>query len=529
MRIRPSWRGLRTGLFGRWVMFAATGFILAAPFTALAAEEIEDLRAQVKALLERIEDLEQRQHARAEPAAQVSWKDGFRIDYTDTQKNREYTFRFRTGIQGRYTYVNTDEGVAGNAENFSGFTMRRLRFFVDGTAPNRDWRYFMHVQLEPQSSVNTLDATVTWQRFRYAKIEFGRMKIPYSMEFWQSGFMQNGADRTIFTGDSEVDKDLFGNQLYDIPGGNARLRVGGHLDKNSGFPTGGMLLFRSQGISVNGRANLFDRKDFFVYWVGVFNGRDTVGSGHDSGDMLYSARVGLNFLPGSDPAGPMGRTGFDNYYMQGDYGYNTKPLAALVVAGFSRKDRIRKYYDPYGAEGNFGKAVSGVHDIENCGFDAALLYRYMGFSADLEWAWEEFVQDPDGGSLGMQETWDRWGARLNLGYFLVPKKWEAVFKAAYVERIENNTLATSLASGLGAVLLDDGYAVEGDLQQCRLGLNYYLHGFNQYVSVELGWLRREFERISAAEAAALEFSGVRSPDPDPQDDYRLRVQYQYIF
>jgi hypothetical protein len=513
--------------------------VWALPVGASDQDELTALKTQVKALMQRIDQLEKKQVEAPPSNVKVGWKDGFHIDYKDAESDNEYKFRFRTGFNMRYTYVLTDDDVVHNTENYSSFTARRLRFYVDGTAPNKDWQYFMHVQLEPQSAVNTHDAYIQWQKYHYARIQFGRMKIPYSMEFWQSGFMQNGTDRTIFTGDSEMDKDIFGTQTYDIPSDNARLRVGNQIDKNNGFPTGGMVIYRSQGVNLNGYVDMFGQKDFFTYWLGVYNGRDTQASANIDDQHLYSFRVGVNFLPGSDPKGPMGPYGFNNYFMQGDYGHNTVPLAAFVFGGFTNHDKVQKYYTGINIDesninenkNNSGPTKPGVHDTGNYGFDAAFLFRYMGFSADLEAGWEEFIQDPDGSALDMEQTWDRFAARINLGYFFVPRKWEVVLKAAYFERIMDNNLEDSLQSGLGLVLLDDGYAVEDNLQQCRFGVNYYLHGFNQYISADVAWLRREFKKIKASEAADpdVNFGGALSSDPADQDDFSFRVAYQFLF
>ncbi len=537
--MQDSSRGLRS-----FLLFSALFVFLLLPAFAFGGgaapdTEIDALKAQVRALMQRIQVLESQQ-GQAAPTADtaelekkvaelekwkadrskmsVQWKNGFRIRYQDPEKNRDYLMRLRAGIQMRYTYVWTDDDIPANQENYSSFTMRRLRLFVDGYAPNKDWKYFMHIQLEPQGKVHTHDAFIVWRKYKYARVQFGRMKIPFGMEYWQSGFRQNGCDRTIFTGDSEVDKDKFGSRMYDIPGDNARLRVGSHLQRNK-FPTGGMLLYRSQGININGDLDLFGQKQFINYVVGVYNGRDTQATANYDSEMLYVARLGINFLPGSDPKGPLGPKGFNSYFSQGDYGYNTTPLAALVLGAFTNREKAEYVYDPA-----TGSRSGYTHDIENYGFDAALLFRYMGFSLDLEGAWEEFIQDPDG---DMEDTWDRWGMRVNLGYFIVPKKWEITAKFAMLERIEDNNVYNSLASGLGLVETEDGMAVEDKLYQYRLGVNYYLHGFNQYISAEVGWFQRTFDEISAADAAALGIS--RDSNPSDQNDIRVRIQYQHFF
>ena len=509
-----------------------------------AQEEIEALKAQVQMLLKRIDELEKKQ-AQTEKTVETKaptnwrayWKNGFRIEYKDPKSNREYKFRFRTGIQLRYTYLDRDNDIMNSNENYSSFTMRRLRFFVDGTAPNKNWKYFVHVQLEPRSKVNTHDAFVQWQKYPFFRVQFGRMKIPaMSVEYWQSGFMQNGTDRTIFTDDSEGYWPYDGGPRKPSTSestfsglGTPTLKVGGHLLAN-GFPVGGMLLYRSQGVNINGMVDYKDKKQFLTYWVGVYNGRDTQGDRNTrSDDMLYCFRVAVNWLPGSDPRGPLGPGTFKGYFMQGDYGYNTTPALATLFSGFWTKDRWKKVYDPTLFDGSDNIMRSVTHDIENYGFDFAVLFRYRGFSADVEAAWEEFIQDPNG---AWEETWDRFGFRLNLGYFLVPRKWEVTAKYAYLERIMDNDLANSLGSGLGLVKLDNGkWGIEDNMQEFRVGVNYYWHGFNQYITADIAVLYRNIDDVSASEISKLGLTGI-SPDDfddDTETDWRFRVMYQHFF
>ncbi len=503
---RPSMAGI--GIITLAVLFVVI------PSMAFSAErnEIEALKAQVRQLMQRIDQLEQKEAVKKESASpRAYWKNGFRIDYKADNGN-EYRFRFRTGIQLRYTYLDRDDDISNSEENYSSFTMRRLRFFVDGTAPNRDWKYFVHVQLEPKSKVNVHDAFVVWKKYKAFRVQFGRMKIAgLGLEYWQSGFKQNGTDRTIFTDDGE------NYWPYD---GMPKMRVGGHLLKN-GFPYGGMLNYRSQGIQLNGYLDMFGKKQFLCYWLGFFNGRDTQGNKNtNSADHLYSARVGINWLSGSDPKGPMGGKTFNNYFMQGDYGYNKAPALATVFSTFWANDRVKTYYD------STGSANSMAHDTENYAFDAAILFRYLGMSFDLEWAWEEFIQAPD---KAIEQTWDRWAIRASIGYFFVPKKWEAVFKYAYFERLEDNDPINSQLSGLGLAKLSNGkLAVEDYLQQFILGLNYYFHGFNQYVTVDLSLLQRNLEDASQKEAALIGKTAADF-DSERENDWRFRVMYQFIF
>ena len=123
------------------------GFILSLPVSLLAsnatgADEVEALRDEIRVFQERLQKLEEKQ-AGTEKSSNMKayWKNGFRIEYDDPKSDQEYKFRFRTGIQFRYTYVDTDDDIQYNGsptgkdidhtENYSSFNLRRLRFFVD--------------------------------------------------------------------------------------------------------------------------------------------------------------------------------------------------------------------------------------------------------------------------------------------------------------------------------------------------------------------------------------------------------------
>ena len=104
-----------------------------------------------------------------------------------------------------------------------------------------------------------------------------------------------------------------------------------------------------------------------------------------------------------------------------------------------------------------------------------------------------------------------------------------MFKYAYFERLEDNDPLNSRESGLGLVKLANGkYGVEDYMQQFTLGVNYYFHGFNQYVTMDVSLLQRNIEDASAAEAAKV---GLTSNDFDSQmeNDWRFRVMYQFFF
>ncbi|NOZ85635.1 MAG: hypothetical protein GXP49_05125 [Deltaproteobacteria bacterium] len=475
------------------------------------------------------------------PGPSLFYKDGFVLKFGDTESERFFSLRIRTAMEFRYTYAFTDHDTEGynlvstgkrpgNANDYSAFDMRRLRLYMDGRGPTDKWRYYIHVQLEPQSAVNANDGYVEYDYASWLKARFGRMKIPaFGLEFWQSGFKLNGTDRTIFTGDSENDKDMFGTRTYDFPSGNARLRVGNHTLAN-GFSTGGMTLYRSQGLCLMGNLDAGRKKQVLSYSFGVFNGRDTRGFNGLDKSMLVAGRLGINLLSGSDPAGPLASHGLSNFTMQGDMGLNRTPLLSMVVSGFFNRARVPYIFVADPVADGFMSKKDLLHWLKNYGFSATLLFRWQGFSADLDAAWEEFIQEGASNAV-----WDRWAGRMNLGHFLVPGKLEVTVKLAYLVRLNSSRLQNSLASGLGLVKRESGWTVENGLMESRVGLNWYMDGFRQMMAVDISWLRARLGAVSQSEANSVlglseaSFKDMFAGNSNVENDVRLRVMYQYIF
>lgn len=443
--------------------------------------------------------------AEEERGVTVRWQDGFRI--VDRQDESLYYLRLRFALQFRYSYGVFDDCILSNADHdWSNFFLRRGRLIADGNAPGESWYYFFQVQLEPSSGVNLLDGYVQWQRFKALRLALGRGKIPYGIEFWQSGFALNGVERTIFTGETDSDgkaRDIFGEKIDRYwPGGNARFPVSGHVLEGTLFPIGGMTLYRSQGVYLFGDVPAPGFRDvpLFQYWAGVFNGRDTFSFSNPTDDMLYSLRLGYA------PFGEM------NLTVQGDIPTSQRLKAAFLFSAYYYRDEASIRYD------NETKAyVEETYDVEDYGLNIAALLRYRGFSADLEYGFENF--DQMGDTLETGGEYDRMGGRVNLGYFLMPEFLEAVFKWAYVERIHANNEEASLWTGLGVVETCSGTAVEKNLQQYTIGFNLYLYGNHQKIAVDYSLLAR----------------GLEAADPDNpvkvenQNDHRARLMFQMIF
>jgi len=155
------------------------------------------------------------------------------------------------------------------------------------------------------------------------------------------------------------------------------------------------------------------------------------------------------------------------------------------------------------------------YDYNGSGYDLAALFRYKGFSADSEYGFERFEQDRSGG-----DTWNRFGYRFDAGYFVIQKKFEVVARYAYVERLKDNTLEKSNASGLGLVSVNGGTknAIEDNLKEYTVGLNYYFYGHNLKLSVDYSYLVREFIPVPGSTVSV-----------DDQNDNRYRAMVQFYF
>lgn len=483
-------------------------------FPALAASqdtEIEQLKKEVNKLLNRIEDLEKKQSVtdtkviETEKKAAEAGKGGLQAGYDKGFyiKTPDENFLLKTNVflQFRYTFLDFDREVNANNENWSNFFVRRARVFFSGNAPNKDWTYYFHIQLEPQSAVNLHDVYVTWKKYPYAQIQFGRAKIPYGLHFWQSASLLNGVERSILSGETDADgKD----DTRKWPGGNANFQVSTE-DSITKYPVGGFNLFRSQGVQLQGDINLFGQDGFLQYWAGVYNGRNTKGSVNIDSSHLWSGRISIN---------PFGKY---NLLQQGDLDYSKTPKVCFLISGFSNTDRLTKYRSNTTDADNdgYGDSESATYDIKGTGYNIAGLFRYRGFSTDAEYGYDRLEQKRSGGY-----TWDRFGYRVDAGYFLIPKKFEVVARYAYVERLKDNTKEKSLASGLGLVSVNGGTnnAIEDNLREYTVGLNYYLYGHNLKLSVDYSYLMRELTPTPTATVPV-----------DDQHDNRFRTMVQFYF
>lgn len=406
-------------------------------------------------------------------------------------ESEDHAFRLQIngGIQFRYSFVDYDETVAGNQESYSNFYLRRARLWFRGHAYDPRFTYFIHIQLEPTRSLNAHDVWLEYRLSDLVRIGVGRNKIAYGLEFLNSGGALQMVERSVFSGETDIDLNFAGPEF---PGGGSA-RFGLTWLAPTGFATGGLDLYRSQGIQLSG---LQDRADgaSFEYQLGLWNGRSTTGLSNSSDGHLVALRAG--WYP----------RGWIDWRSQGDGSRSGRPKLGLIGSVYRQR----------GDDGG---------GFDESGWNVALLGRYRGLSLDGEWGTERFDYDD------LADTLERRGWRLQAGAFVIRHRCEVVARYATVERLVDPTYNRALFSGLGIAHVDAGAGLaptlEKRLDELSLGLNWFFDGGHRHkIQADLSLLRRSFAGDADAVVNGEPTVILAAPD---QQDRRLRVQLQLVF
>ncbi len=402
--------------------------------------------------------------------------------FTLTTEDNRFELKINGAVAFRYSYVDYDNTVSGNESDYSNFYMRRARLYFRGHAFDPRFSYFIHLQLEPHRTVNSHDLWLEYDLGEFFKIGAGRNKIAYGLEFLNSGLALNLVERSVMYGMSDLDVGGGGPQYPG--GGTALFRM--NWAAENGFATGGMTLYRSQGIQVRGQSASTDESNI-EYQVGLWQGRGSSGWSNQNNDHLVAARFGYS------------PWGWIDWRLQGD-GYEAERFkAGFFVSAYLNSSDLGGGYSEHG-------------------FNLSAITRYRGFSADFEVGTEVFDYDI------YDEDFERFGWRVQTGYFVIPKTLEFVARYAEIERLNDPTYDRSNLSGLGVAEIhangDFVTAIESRMSEINIGANYFINEWHRHkIQIDLSRLQRQFV---ADEEAGIE----RAPD---QIDYMVRVGLQLVF
>ncbi len=393
----------------------------------------------------------------------------------------DFSLNLAAGIQLRHSYVDYDQAISGNEENYSNFYVRRARIWWKGHAFDRRFTYYLHLRLESKADIKVHDIWIKYKFSDLFQLGLGRNKIAYGLEFMNSGFALAMVERSVMYGETDIDVGD-GSSLY--PGGGTA-RFASHGLAETGFATGGLGLNRSQGVQVEGLKG-GDRVATFEYQVGAWQGRGTRATANSADLNLYSVRAGFH---------PFGRI---NCKSQSDSEGSERYQVGLLVSAYTRS-------------GDLGGG------FEEHGYNLALVNRYRGFAADFEWGSEIFASDE------YAADFKRTGFRGQLGYFVLPAKLEVVARYAKIQRLRDPTLAKAVDCGLGLAAVAGGEGqtgLEEEINELTIGLNYLVNvWYRQKLQFDLSRLTRQF----AADPAA----GI--PRAEDQQDWRVRAVVQMKF
>lgn len=420
-------------------------------------------------------------------ALRVFYDQGFRMATSDGA----FSLRINGLLQVRYSYVDYDPKIRFNQEDYSNFFVRRARLYFTGNAGSQRFTYFIHVQLEPNQAINANDLWIEYKFSDLLRLGVGRNKISYGLEFMNSGSALGMVERSLMYGETDIDLGSVTKSGPRYPGGGTD-RFGLSWYAYTGFATGGMTLYRSQGIQLRGQRGS-DSTSTFEYQVGIWQGRSTTSLSNGGNGHLLALRVGYH------------PWGFVDWRVVGDVAQTPRFKLGVIGSIYTNSSET-------------------VHAFDERGRNLAAVARYRGWSVDAEWGTESYDY------VDFADEFDRQGWRVAVGWYVVPKKLELRVRRAAITRLKSPTFLAANQSGLGTVQVQAGEgwepAIEKEISESSAAVSYRLPGWRNKVALDLSRLVRSF----AADLDAI-LNGTPTPIPKAPDqiDYRIRLMVQLVF
>jgi hypothetical protein len=417
----------------------------------------------------------------------IFYDQGFRFATSDGA----FSLRINGLLQVRYSYVGYDPNIRFNQEDYSNFFVRRARLYFTGNAGSPRFTYFIHVQLEPTQGLNSNDLWIEYKFSDLLQLGTGRMKISYGLEFMNSGSALGMVERSLMYGETDIDLGSAVDPGPRYPGGGTE-RFALSWNAYTGFATGGMTLYRSQGVQLRGHKGS-DTTPTVEYQVGIWQGRSTTSLSNGNSGHLLAVRVGYH------------PWGFVDWREVGDGGHS--PRFKLGVVGSL-----------------YTNSSENDYAFDEKGYNLAAIAHYLGWSVDAEWGIEtydfaDFVDD-----------FERQGWRVAVGWYIVPRKLELRARRAVITRLKDPTYRKAIESGLGNPEVWDGEdwapAIEAEISETSVAASYVLPGWRNKLVLDVSRLERRFAPDPNAVIYGTPTPIAKAPD---QIDYRIRAMVQLVF
>ena len=412
---------------------------------------------------------------------------GFRFA---TQDNA-FALRINGLLQVRWTYIDYDPAIRFNQDDYSNFFVRRARLYFSGHAGSPKFTYLLHAQLEPSQGLNANDLWIEYEFSDLLRLGAGRNKISYGLEMLNSGSALGLVERSLMYGETDIDLGQASQPGPRYPGGGTS-RFGLSWYADTGFATGGLNLYRSQGVQLQGRKGSATTSTY-EYQVGIWQGRGTTSLANFGDDHLVALRVGYH------------PWGFVDWRVVGDVDGSERFRLGIIGSIYTNRNE-----QPY--------------VFNEDGYNLAALMRWRGWSVDLEWGTESYDY------AVFSDDFDREGWRASLGWFVVPAKWEIRMRYAEIQRLKAPTYRKAMDSGLGIPEVWNGEdwtpALEAKISEISLGASVRLPGWRNKLAVDLSRLVRIF---AADRDAIIEDQPAPIAKAPNQVDYRIRAMVQLVF
>jgi len=417
----------------------------------------------------------------------VFYDQGFRL----TSNDGRFALRLNGLLQIRYTFVDYDPLVRFNQEDYSNFFVRRARLYFTGHAGDPRFTYIFHIQLEPNQGINANDLWVEYEFSDLVRVGAGRIKVPYGLEFMNAGWALGMVERSVFSGETDIDLGSPSQPGPRYPGG-LTARFGLSSNTQTGFATGGMNLYRSQGVLLRGHRGS-GTSPTFEYQAGLWQGRGTTGLSNSGNGHLASLRVGYH------------PWGFVDWREVGDPDKTPSFKLGVLASAYTNSS-------------------DDVLEFSEAGYNLAAMVRCRGWSVDAEWGRESYDYDL------FEADFDREGWRASVGWFVLARKLELRARVAEIVRLADPSAMSALDSGLGLPELrqgdDWGPALEASISEVSAAVNWILPGWRNRLTLDGSRLVREFaadpDAVINGEARPI----AKAPD---QIDYRVRAMVQLVF
>jgi len=426
----------------------------------------------------------------AEPeknSLRVFYDQGFRLGSPD----QNFSLRINGLLQVRYSFVDYDPMTRYNQDNYSNFFVRRARLYFSGNAGSPRFTYFFHAQLEPTQGLNANDLWIEYRFSDMLRLGAGRYKISYGLEFMNSGSALGMVERSLMYGETDIDVGNAQEAGPRYPGGGTR-RFGLSWYADTGFATGGMTLYRSQGVQLRGQ-NGSDSTPTLEYQVGLWQGRSTASLSNGGDSHLVAVRVGYH------------PWGFVDWRVVGDVMDTPHFKVGVYGSMYLNSDE-----QPF--------------SFDETGYNLAAIAHYRGWSLDTEWATSSYD------FADFDDDFDRAGWRIALGWYVVPSKLELRVRRAGITRLKDPSYQKAVDSGLGVPEVWNGQewvsALEEVMSETSAAASYTLPGWRNKVTLDVSRLEREFAADPDATVDGVPMPIAKAPD---QIDWRFRAMVQLVF